>query len=85
MIRIRLSRVGRKHLPVYRVAVYESTTRRDGPFVENLGQYDPRSESPKDKFHLNEDRLKYWLQKGARPTPALQRLLKHAGVSTATR
>lgn len=81
MLRIRLSRVGRKHVPVYRVAVYESTTRRDGPFVENLGEYDPRREKAAEKFHVDAERLKFWIGKGARPTPGLQRLLKHAGVS----
>lgn len=81
MLRIRLSRVGRKHLAVYRVAVFESKTRRDGPCVENLGQYHPCREKAAEKFNLDPDRLKYWLGKGARPTPGLQRLLKHAGLS----
>ena len=81
MLRIRLSRAGRKHLAVYRVAVYESATRRDGPFVERLGEYDPRQPKPAEKFHIDEERLKFWVGKGARPTPGLQRLLKHAGLS----
>ena len=80
MLRIRLARVGRRHLPLYRVAVFESKTRRDGPYVEKLGEYDPRKKDPSKKFNVDSDRLKYWIGKGAKPTVALERLFKHAGV-----
>lgn len=82
MLRIRLSRAGRKHVPLFRVAVYDGKSRRDGPFLERLGEYDPRNPKAAEKFHLNADRLRFWISKGARPTVALDRLLKHAGIST---
>jgi small subunit ribosomal protein S16 len=80
MMRIRLSRAGRHRLPVYRVAVYDAKARRDGPFLEKLGEYDPRKAKAAEKFTLDADRLRYWLGKGARPTESLGRLLKHAGI-----
>jgi small subunit ribosomal protein S16 len=80
MLRIRLSRAGRKNLPFFRVAVYDSHTRRDGPVVERLGHYDPRKGKPAEKITIDAERLRFWIGKGAQLTPALRRLLKHAGI-----
>lgn len=79
-VRIRLSRVGRKNLPLWRVAVYDSRTRRDGKYLENLGTYDPRKEKAADKIKIDKDRYTHWVKQGARPTESLERLLKHAGI-----
>lgn len=79
-VRIRLTRIGRKHLPYYRVGVYDSRTRRDGPCLESLGTYDPRQSKPEEKLQLKKDRYDHWVSKGAKPTEALERLLKHAKI-----
>lgn len=79
-VRIRLSRVGRKNLPLWRVAVFDSRTRRDGAYLENLGTYDPREAKPENKMKIDRARLDRWVKNGALPTPALERLLKHIGI-----
>ena len=83
MLRIRMMRQGRKNKALYRVAVFDSHTRRDGPCVEKLGDYDPCQKETAQKVKLNAERLKYWVGKGAQLTPAIARLLKHVGVTLA--
>lgn len=78
-VRIRLSRTGRRNIPLYRISVFDSRTRRDGPYLENLGTYDPRQEKPEKKIALNVERYRYWTSMGARPTESLERILEHTG------
>ena len=77
-VKIRLARGGAKKKPVYKVVVADERFPRDGRFIENLGQYDPR----KEEFLLDfkEERALEWLNKGAQPTDTVRRLLRHAGV-----
>lgn len=77
-VRIRLTRQGRKHLPKWRIAVFDSQTRRDGRYLESLGTYDPH-EKPEEKLKLDVARLNHWLSVGAKPTESLERILKHTG------
>ena len=76
-VRIRLTRTGRKNLPQWRVAVFDSRTRRDGKYLEMLGLYLPH-EKPEKKFRLDVERYNHWLSVGALPSPAVGRLLKHS-------
>jgi len=78
-VKIRLARYGAKKQPTYRVVIAEERGKRDGRIVENVGQYDPRTQPPTIK--LNEERTRYWLGVGARPTDAVGVLLKHANIS----
>jgi small subunit ribosomal protein S16 len=78
-VKIRLSRIGAKKQPTYRVVIAEERSKRDGRIVEKIGHYDPRTEPP--TIVLNEERTKYWLSVGARPTDAMGPLLKRAGIS----
>ncbi len=78
-VKIRLSRVGAKKQPTYRVVVAEERSKRDGRLVERLGHYDPRTEPP--TIVLNEERVRYWLGVGARPTDAMGIILRRAGIS----
>jgi len=80
MVRIRMTRTGRKNKPFWRIGVYPGTTRRDGPTLEYLGNYDPRAQDPTKKVVLDKARYEHWVSKGARPTDALARILKAAGV-----
>jgi small subunit ribosomal protein S16 len=77
MLRIRLSRTGKKKQPSYRVVVADIEAKRDGRIVERLGHYDPLSEPI--KYHIEEDRALYWLSVGAQPTDAVRRLLETQG------
>jgi small subunit ribosomal protein S16 len=76
-VRIRLTRMGRKNLAQWRVAVFDSRTRRDGKYLEMLGLYLPH-EKPEKKFRLDVARYNHWLSVGALPSPAVDRLLKHS-------
>ena len=77
--RIRLRRVGRKKVPLYRIVVAEGTSPRDGRFIEVLGTYDPRAQSDR-QVSLDADKAKAWLAKGATPSDTVGALLKKAGV-----
>lgn len=79
-VRIRMTRTGRKNRTYWRIGVFSSTTRRDGPALELLGNYDPRIEDPLRKVVIKKERLDHWIAKGAMPTLALARVLKNAGV-----
>lgn len=79
-VRIRLTRIGRRNLPLWRIAVFDSRTRRDGRYLEDLGTYDPRKAQPEEKVKLDRARYEHWISHGARPTEALERILKHAGL-----
>ena len=77
MLKIRLRRVGSKKQPSYRVVVAESTSPRDGKFVEVIGFYNPRTQP--ETVKIKEDRALYWLSVGAQPTDSMARLLKKRG------
>lgn len=78
-VKIRLTRTGRKNLTRWRIAVFDSRTRRDGRFLENLGTYDPRVKKPEEKVKLDLEAYQKWVSNGALPTDAVARLLKHCG------
>jgi small subunit ribosomal protein S16 len=77
-VKIRLRRVGRKKLPVYRIVVADSKSPRDGKFIEIVGQYAPQQ---KDMgLAVKQDRVNYWMDNGAQPTDTVRSLLRRAGV-----
>ncbi len=75
-LKIRLSRIGSTHNPIYHVVVAEARSRRDGAATEILGTYNPRAKS--DVLKLKVDRVEYWLSKGATPTDTARGLIKTA-------
>ncbi len=78
MVKIRLTRKGAKKRPFYRVIVAESRVRRDGPFLEIIGTYDPLKEPSEIKIDI--ERAKYWLGCGAQPTSTVKKLLTISGL-----
>jgi small subunit ribosomal protein S16 len=76
MLRIRLSRTGRKNLNLFRVVVAEHKAPVKGRFVEILGNFNPNSKLA--NFKVNEKRLRYWLSVGAQPTDTVTNLLVDA-------
>ena len=78
MVKIRLTRKGAKKKPFYRVIVTDSRTRRDGPFVEIIGTYDPLK-NPSD-VKIDTERARYWLGCGAQPTSVVKKLLNISGL-----
>jgi len=77
--RIRLRRVGRKKVPLYRIVVAERTDPRDGRFIEVLGTYDPKAKTG-EKMAIDADKAKAWIAKGATPSETVEALFKQAGV-----
>jgi small subunit ribosomal protein S16 len=72
-VRMRLTRVGSKKNPIYRVVVADSRSPRDGKFIEIVGRYNPQTDPSLIEF--NEEKVREWLGKGAQPSNAVQRLL----------
>ena len=66
MFRIRLTRMGRKKRPFYRIVVTDSRKKRDGGWIESIGYYNPLTEPVTVKF--DKERLEYWLKVGAKPS-----------------
>ena len=83
-LKIRLSRGGTKKRPFYRIVAADSRSPRDGRFIERVGTYDPMV--PKDhprRVVLKEERIKYWLGVGGKPTDRVARMLARAGLMEA--
>lgn len=80
--RIRLRKIGRKKLPLYRIVVADKESPRDGRFIEILGTYDPKQEGAK-KIVIDVEKARSWLAKGATATDTVEALLKSAGVIAA--
>jgi small subunit ribosomal protein S16 len=81
--RIRLRRVGRKGIPLYRIVIADKDAPRDGRFVAAIGTYDPRAEKAAEKVKIDTDQAKAWLAKGATPTDTVRAILVTAGVLAA--
>lgn len=78
MVKIRLTRIGAHKRPFYRVVVADSRARRDGPFIEIIGTYNPLKEPSEIKIDL--EKAKSWMKQGAQPTNTVKRLMHRAGL-----
>ncbi len=80
-LRIRLSRGGAKKRPYYRIVVADSRRPRDGRYIERLGTYNPMvvKDHP-ERLTLNDERVKYWLGVGAKPSERIARFLGAKGI-----
>ncbi|MGH3072486.1 MAG: 30S ribosomal protein S16 [Gaiellaceae bacterium] len=79
-VRMRLTRVGSKKNPIYRVVVADQRSPRDGRFIEIVGRYNPQTEP--SLIELDEAKVKDWLGKGAQPSDAVAKLIKAAGIGS---
>jgi small subunit ribosomal protein S16 len=79
MLRIRLTRIGKKRQPYYRIVVADVEAKRDGRIVEQIGHYNPLTDP--ETFSIEEGRALYWLSVGAQPSDAVRRLLDKQGTS----
>ena len=77
-VKLRLTRVGSKKNPVYRIVAADSRSPRDGKFLEIVGRYNPQTEP--STIELDEDKIRAWLSKGAQPSETVARLLKAKNV-----
>jgi len=79
-VKIRLTRLGKKKQPTYRVVVMDSRKQRDGKYIEQLGIYDPKQEP--SLVRIDNERALYWLNTGAQPTERAKKLLEISGAWT---
>jgi len=80
-VRLRLKRLGRKNRSFFRLAAFDSRTRRDGRAIEELGHYDPHMTDDIKKYSLNRERIEYWLSVGAKPSETVASILLQNGIS----
>ena len=73
-VKLRLTRIGSKKNPIYRVVAADSRSPRDGKFIEIVGRYNPQTDP--STIELDEEKVTAWLAKGAQPTEPVRRLLK---------
>lgn len=78
MVKIRLRRKGRSHLPIYDIVVVDGRKKRDGAFIERLGYYNPHLKPSVIK--IDQFRAIYWLNNGAQPTDMVRELMSYEGV-----
>jgi small subunit ribosomal protein S16 len=81
-VRLRLTRVGSKKNPIWRVVVADQRSPRDGRFIEAIGHYNPQTDP--STIAIDRERLEHWLARGAQPTGAVKKLIKAQGRSGAT-
>ena len=77
-VKLRLTRVGSKKNPVYRIVAADSRSPRNGKFLEIVGRYNPQTQP--STIDLDADKVKGWLEKGAQPSGPVARLIKAAGI-----
>ena len=77
-VRIRLTRVGSRNDPVWRVVATDQRSPRDGRFIEVLGHYNPQTDP--STIDLDEERVRSWLAQGAQPSHTVKQLLKAKGI-----
>lgn len=73
-VKIRLTRVGKKKQPYYRIVVADSRSPRDGKFIENIGTYDPKTDP--SSINLDKEKAIEWLKKGAEPSDTVEKIFK---------
>jgi small subunit ribosomal protein S16 len=79
-VKLRMTRIGRRHRPFFRINAVESRTPRDGRVLEKLGHYDPIEKDQSKQVVLDLERVKYWLNKGAIPSDTVSQILLRRGI-----
>ena len=79
---MRLTRVGSKKNPVWRVVVADQRSPRDGRVIETVGRYNAQTEP--SEIVLNEERLQHWLARGAQPTGTVRKLMRAKGIGASS-
>jgi small subunit ribosomal protein S16 len=78
-VRLRLTRVGGKKDPIWRVVVADQRSPRDGRVIETVGRYNPQTDP--STIVLDEERVRAWLARGAQPTDTVRKLLRTQGIA----
>lgn len=81
-VKIRMTRMGRRHRPFFRINAIESRAPRDGRILEKLGHYDPLEKDAAKQIVLVRERVEYWLGQGAVPSDTVAQILARHGIKT---
>ncbi len=79
-VKLRMTRMGRRHRPFFRINAVDSRAPRDGRILEKLGHYDPIEKDPAKQIVLDKERAQYWLDKGAVPSDTVSEILLRQGI-----
>jgi small subunit ribosomal protein S16 len=79
-VKLRMTRMGRRHRPYFRINAIESRNPRDGRILEKLGHLDPIEKDPAKQLVIDMERVKYWLDKGAIPSETVAQIIVKQGV-----
>jgi small subunit ribosomal protein S16 len=83
MVTIRMARGGAKKRPFYHIVVTDSRNRRDGRFIERLGFFNPVATGGETKLLINQERVDYWVSKGAQTSERVAKLIKQQSATQA--
>lgn len=81
-VRLRLTRVGGRKNPIWRVVAADQRSKRDGRVLETIGHYNAQTQP--STIVLDEERVRHWLDRGAQPTETVRKLLKTQGIGPAS-
>ncbi len=81
-VKLRMTRMGRRHRPFFRINAMESRSPRDGRILEKLGHYDPLEKDAAKQLVLNRERVEFWLSQGAVPSDTVAQVLLRQGIKT---
>ncbi len=81
MVKIRLQKLGRRNRAYFRIVVTDARVKRQGAYLEKLGQYDPIETDAAKQLTVNTERVKHWVGHGAQATDAVVNLLKKRGLN----
>jgi small subunit ribosomal protein S16 len=76
MVKIRLSRKGKKNAPFFHIVAVEMSKKRDGAVLDKIGTYDPSKKEAKEKAKVNMELYKSWLTKGAQPSETVVQIVE---------
>jgi small subunit ribosomal protein S16 len=79
-VKLRMTRMGKRHQPFYRINAVDARTPRDGRIIEKLGHYHPIEKDPARQVVLNRERVEYWLSLGAIPSDTVSEILLRSGI-----
>jgi small subunit ribosomal protein S16 len=81
-VKLRLTRMGRRHKPFFRLNAIDSRSPRDGKVIERLGHYDPIEKNAEKQLVLKKERIEYWLSVGAIPSETVAELIAKIGIES---
>ncbi len=80
LVKLRMTRLGRKKRPFYRIIAIDSRKRRDGMFIERIGHYDPYAKTEETKYMINDEVALKWLMEGAQPSDTVKNIFSQFGI-----